>query len=297
MKFLNKNIVLLIAVLSVVFSFGVIITNAEDGVTETLPTVQKTQRIEAQRVKVNLETKRESADNLSDNLKDRRIETKTDIETKREYTNNSSDNLKDRKIDTRDKIKTTEKNRIQKSSDDIKVKEPGVEAKTNIQERLKQTIENREAKKAEREKKLNEKKKERIAAYTKKIILRLNAAVERMFKLADRTETRIIKLEEKFTDKELDLSEAKKLVKKAREEVKNAQREIESMSEIFAEAIDTENPKESFDTIREHIKNAIINVKNAHKTLVEAIKLIKANVVKDTTEDTVDTDTNDDDNI
>lgn len=258
-KILNKDIVLFIVMLSVVFSFGVMTANAEENVTDVSSTIQKTEvqkvdarleekkrMIETQRVKANLEAKRESADNLSD---------------------------------------------------DIKVKEIGAEAKTNIQERLEQTVENREIKKEERKEKLNEKTKERITAYADRIINRLTAAINRMLKLADRIEARIIKLEEKFTDKGLDLSESKKLVERAREEARNAQTEINSISETFAEIIDVENPRESFNAVREHIKNAIISVKNAHKTLVEAIKSVKANVVKDTTEDTEDADTNNNDNI
>lgn len=273
MKILNKNIVLLIAVLSVVFSFGVMTANAEENVTGVSPTIQKTEIqktdirlegkkrvVETQRVKANLEARRAEADNLSNDIKEQRVNDRNEIKAVEVRTQKSSNGISD-----------------------------------NIKERREQTVENREIKKAERIEKLNEKAKERITAYTVRIINRLTAAINRMLKLADRIEARIIKLEEKFTDKGLDLSESKNLVEKAREEARNAQIEINSISEIFAEIIDAENPKESFNAIREHIKNTTTSIKNAHKTLVEAIKSVKASVVKDTTEDT--TDTNDDDNI
>lgn len=276
---LNKNTILVFTILFIMFSFGTIIANAEENSAEISPTkqtVQTVQKIDAQKVEASPETS---------NVRGQQIETKSDIEAKRVKTYNSSDDVKNKRIENRDKIKTTE-TRVQKLSNDAK--EQRAETKINIQERKEQKAENREIKKTERIERLNEKAKERITKYADRTINRLNAAINRILKLADRVEARIIKLEERFRDKGLDLSEAKKLVEKARKEAGDAQSEINSISEIFIETIDAENPKESFSKAREHIKNAILSIKNAHKTLVEAIKLVKASVAKDTTDTEID---------
>lgn len=136
----------------------------------------------------------------------------------------------------------------------------------------------RNEQKAERKERLTEKARNRVEAYVERITKRLNAALDRMEEMAERVESRIAKLEEKFTDKDLDLSESKDLLEKARTEIESARRAVSSIEVSISGVLNTDNPRESFTTVKELTRSAIVNIKNAHRALVEAIKSVKASV-------------------
>lgn len=135
-----------------------------------------------------------------------------------------------------------------------------------------------------REERLNELAKKRIGAYVKRIVRRLEAALNRMSKLGDRIDSRITKFEEKG----LDMSNAISLLAEARVEISNAQSSIEAMRVNIDAVLESDNPKESFSQIRALIGEAKDGVKKAHKALIEAIKAMKAGVVKSESDDEVE---------
>ena len=94
-----------------------------------------------------------------------------------------------------------------------------------------------------------------------------------------RLESRIEKLEERFKDRALDLSNAKKLLVGAREEINLAKTNISTLMGLVDETLNnTENPKEEFGKVQELIKNTVSTVKDAHRALIEAIKAVKAGI-------------------
>lgn len=173
-------------------------------------------------------------------------------------------NLKERANNLRNK-----KDRINEEVEEKKA--DSAEKRQDMQEKLAE-------RKAERQQKLNERAKERITAYVEKIVIRLNAALDRLEKIVERMNSRIAKLEEKFAGKGLDLSEAKGLLDIAINKISTARENVSKITDLTNEALGTENPKESFGAVREIIQDASSDVKDAHKALVEAIKAIKAKV-------------------
>ena len=179
----------------------------------------------------------------------------------REKRANTKNNIEGKRLNAREG--TTDKKEV--STDRAKDKREN--AKEKLAER-----------KAERKEKLNEKAKKRIGAYVKRIIRRLNAAIDRIEKLSERVESRILKLEEKFKDRGLDLSETKRLLIVAEDEISNARESISSIEGAVDGVLSTDNPKESFSSIRELIKTSKDSVKSAHRALVEAIKSLKVSI-------------------
>lgn len=171
-------------------------------------------------------------------------------------------------------------------------------AKEKLEEKKAERAEKMEEKRAEKTKRLEERAKKRIDAYVERISKRLTVALERMDKIIGRVESRIAKLEEKFTDRGLDLSDAKRLLNEARDEVASAREDVSAVGGAIEGALNTDNPKESFSVIRELIKDAVASVKSAHRALVEAVKSVKASVEPNNTESSDDTtDTNEGDKI
>jgi len=129
-------------------------------------------------------------------------------------------------------------------------------------------------KREERKQKLDEKRKGRIAAYSERIVKRMNAAVDRLEKIVDRVGSRIVKLEDKFDG--LSLEESKSLLAIARVELLNASVNIEDIALALQAALDSDTPKEAFEEVRVLFGEAKQSIKDAHKTLVDAIKSVKA---------------------
>ena len=87
-------------------------------------------------------------------------------------------------------------------------------------------------------------------------------------------DSRIVKLEERG----LDLSVAKGLLDTARAEIANAQADVDVVEAAVALALENDNPKEAFGVVRELLSGSKDSIKAAHRTLVEAIREIKAGV-------------------
>ena len=102
----------------------------------------------------------------------------------------------------------------------------------------------------------------------------MNAAVERLEKIADRVDSRIVKLEETIDG--LSLDESKVLLLASREALTSAASDMEVVFEAMRSALDSDTPKEAFIGVRTLFSEAKQSLKDAHRALVEAIKSLKA---------------------
>ena len=102
----------------------------------------------------------------------------------------------------------------------------------------------------------------------------MNAAVERLEKIADRVDSRIVKLEETIDG--LSLDESKALLLASREALISAASDVEAIFEAMRSALDSDTPKEAFTEVRTRFSDAKQSLKDAHRALVEAIKSLKA---------------------
>lgn len=143
---------------------------------------------------------------------------------------------------------------------------------SSTEERRVEINEEREIRKEERLERLSERAKERIAAYAERIFKRLYTALERMDKIADRIKSRMEKMEEKG----FETGETAALLAKAREQIEAGRNAIDEAAKLVETALENDNPKDSFKEIRVLIKEAVQSVKDAHKSLIEAIKELRA---------------------
>lgn len=274
---------LLTAVFLFSFSFAYAQEDPATGVRQARPSLIK-ERVDSVRSR----TRNKSA--TSNEVDAKRVETrnlirdkrsgnrKKRIEVKERVTDKRADvrsNLKDEREGLRDKKSDLKSELRDKRSD---VRGNLKDKRENLKDRRKDARERLAEKKEERIKKLNERAQKRISAYVKRITKRLNAALDRLEKIAGRVESRIEKLEERFADRNLDLSEAKVLLDVTESEIAKARESVSSIEGALSGVLNTDNPKESFTSVRELIKNAVDSIKSAHRALVEAIKAVKAGV-------------------
>jgi|TARA_Y100000310_G_scaffold162451_1_gene162413 DNA repair exonuclease SbcCD ATPase subunit len=135
------------------------------------------------------------------------------------------------------------------------------------QESLKQTA-------GERKELAKKRALSKIQAYTKRILKRFAATLNRLSTIADRVESRIEKLE----DRGIDLSDAREQLQNAREEIGSAKTTVSKLEGLAAAIATSENPREAVTHMRELFVSAKTQVKAAHKALVEVIRIVKAAV-------------------
>lgn len=127
-------------------------------------------------------------------------------------------------------------------------------------------------KKTERIEKLSVIKKERIFNFSNKMILRLEATVERLQKLITRIDERIKKIDEESDVDTLaakaSLGVAQKLLTETVTKITALKAELETIST-------SEDPKTSFETAKESLSSIKEDLKIVHRTLVETIGMIK----------------------
>lgn len=283
---INSTAIVIIAV--IIFLFGFVLANAQEDITVTAVSdtpvadaatsgaatdeTQARPSVKPTLMREKVDAQKERTKDLVNNAKDKRVEAlggarekQADIKSDAvEKKNSFNDRLKDKVSDIQNKASEKREGFGTKNAE--------------RKEKLDEKRDEIEAKKIERKEKLNEKAKDRIEAYVNRIIKRLNAALDRLEKIAGRVESRIAKLEEKFTDRSIDLSEAKRLLDVTKNEIAIARESVSSVEGAVAGALATDNPKESFSAIHELIKEASANVKSAHKALIDAIKAVKAEV-------------------
>ena len=136
------------------------------------------------------------------------------------------------------------------------------EARENIQERT-ATIQAR----------LTERKKVTIQNHFSRVIRRITAAVNRLYLLIDRIESRLLKIEQQ--DSSADLSLIKKDVATAKTKLDQTAAQLESIKTEAEKLIESETPKDSFTQIKESVtavREALVEV---HQMLVKVIGDIK----------------------
>jgi hypothetical protein len=167
-------------------------------------------------------------------------------------------------------------------SDRVDTQKARVEAKaTQLSDRL----EEHRAKMAERKAKLSERHQARILEHVKRLVHRLNAAIERMEILAGRVQSRI----DKLTERGLDMADEQALLDTALSHIASAQTDVDALEEAVIAMLESDEPREAYAKVKELVRTTIDSVKSAHKTLVEAIRSVKAN--PDTHTDDKDDDT------
>ncbi len=185
-------------------------------------------------------------------------------------------------VDTRAELRDkAEEKRIQLREEADALRSNAQDRKAQLDARREEALEKARILKEEaversdiRKQKLDERRKERIGAYVARIVKRMNAAVERLGRIADRVDSRIAKLEERIDG--LSLDESKSLLSIVREELRSAAVDIGAIAEALQGALDSDTPKEAFEEVRALFGEAKQSIKDAHKTLVEAIKSVKA---------------------
>ena len=93
-------------------------------------------------------------------------------------------------------------------------------------------------------------------------------------------------MEEK--NKNIQVEDAKLLLSEASTLIDIGRAELIEVEILIDDVIDSENPKDSFIKVKDIVRQAVNNFKNAHKKIVEAIRSIKAQ--RDTYDDEDDGD-------
>jgi len=160
-------------------------------------------------------------------------------------------------------------------------------ARTVLEEKRRgsDTIERREKRSITRE----DQRQERIASFLNKVKRKMDAATTRLLKIAERIESRIVKFEER----EIDMTEARRLLEVAKGNISSAGESITTAVENARTALASELSRNSFGSVVSELRNAKEHLRSAHKSLIEVVRIMKASLSDnsaDTKDDTQDTD-------
>jgi len=136
------------------------------------------------------------------------------------------------------------------------------EVRKEIMERVRE-------KKATRSAALAEFRKERIRHFFNLISLRIEATISRLERIIARIESRIAKIEAENTG--INTTSIKNDVQKAKDLVAEANVSLEALKSNLEVALASEQPKDSFDVIKEGLKDIRDKLKEAHRILVHVI--------------------------
>lgn len=159
-----------------------------------------------------------------------------------------------------DRDKTRTETRVKRAMpEDVRAQQEKRQEKT-VGERL-----------AERQAQVVEKRKERVDAYFKKMFTRLDAAIERLQKLAERIESRIVKFEKRGAD----VDQARELLTVGHGAITEARTLLENARGIVENILAGDDPRVIFEHARETVKSVIDSIKQAHRALVDSIVALK----------------------
>lgn len=130
-----------------------------------------------------------------------------------------------------------------------------------------------EEKRATREARLAEIRRERIQKFFNRLVRRLEAAIGRLERLITRIESRIAKIEEK--NKDINTGPIKEQVENAKSKLQNAKKELQEAKDNFAALLTSDEPKVVFEGVRDNIRNIKKDLVEVHRILVHAIGDIK----------------------
>lgn len=116
-------------------------------------------------------------------------------------------------------------------------------------------------------------RRERIRSYFGHMVTRFEAIIERLEKIITRLETRIKKIES--GNEEIKTDSVKNDIKQAKEMVSSVKIELQKTKTLNEEMLASDDPKISFEKVRESTKNIKENLTEIHKLLVHAIGELK----------------------
>ena len=126
---------------------------------------------------------------------------------------------------------------------------------------------------AEIRSKISAVRRERIRNYFGKMVVRIEATIERLQILIDRIETRIAKIKE--GDEEINTTEVEITVTDAKETLEKAKTELDNLKTNLEDMLASDNPRDNFQDVRNSLKTVIGYIREAHKSLAIAIGNIK----------------------
>jgi len=113
--------------------------------------------------------------------------------------------------------------------------------------------------------------KERITAHVRRVILRLQAAIERLTRLANRIEQRLNALASEGEN----VADKMTLLASARAEIQQAQTSLNAVAAALMEVTAGEQPRQAFQQARESVRGVVTHLKNAHGMLVRVVTMIQ----------------------
>ena len=137
-----------------------------------------------------------------------------------------------------------------------------------------------EAKREENQNRVTAVRRERIRSFFGKMVVRIEATIERLEKLIDRLETRIAAI--KKDNEGLDTTKAEDTIKEAKVTIEKAKTELTTLKAQLEELLVSDEPKIVFGQIQESLKTIKGYLKETHVLLVQTIGEIKGLRVGDT---------------
>lgn len=186
-----------------------------------------------------------------------------------------SESAKDIRQEYRNKVEEVrEAFRLEKREINDKIKDTREEAReqmktaTSVEDRLKIRDDRRDEVQALRE--------EKVAAHIRKIVAKLNAALERSARFIDRVET-ILETREDKGQPVTNAEEVKAKLAEAETLIAAAKPLADDLPNKVAEILSASSTPDQFSQVRNLVTVAVQAVKDVHAKIVEAVRLIKSN--------------------
>lgn len=143
----------------------------------------------------------------------------------------------------------------------------------NLELKREQIQTQRQERKATVQAALSEKRKEHIRNLFSRLIKRLEATIGRLEDLITRIESRLEKIE--ASQEGLDIAAIKSELQTAKERLISAQTVLTDASASLEEILDSDNPRESFNSLQDLIKGIKSELQAIHQSLVQIIGKIR----------------------
>jgi ATP-dependent exoDNAse (exonuclease V) beta subunit len=140
-------------------------------------------------------------------------------------------------------------------------------ARENLREQRRNVRERRE----EARTKIREHVRERVRAHFARLTRRVQAAINRHLKFANRIEQRIRLL----AGSGQNVAEADSRISSARTELTNAQTALNDAARASEQLTVSALPREQFQTVKALVRQAVTHVRNAHRTLLSILGLVR----------------------
>jgi hypothetical protein len=142
--------------------------------------------------------------------------------------------------------------------------------KTELRSKLNKNLKlNLQDKKASIEAKLSDKKKNIISNYWQRLVKRINSSIDRLDKLTQRIESRLLIIETKNPSK--DTTPIHSQLNEVKTKLTDAKTKLSALNTVVTESLNSEKPKETFLVIKDGIKEVKSILMDVHKVLVHII--------------------------